>query len=276
MASLIEVWDARLGTSEIAGKKHNPVILQWCKDAGHPEILDDETAWCSTSMCSACKEAGLPFPPVNVNPMARSWLTMGKGVAMAEAAPGDIVVWPRGNPAGPSGHVNMIREIKRTGTKTLVRCIGGNQSDPSGGAVTLTPWADLGGSCQRGIRRMVPSTVAALRQAGSTEIKKADNIEKIGTTVTIGSMITASVKELFGPVAVPQFANVGEGLSFWQMTMGAFNGFAYEIVTHPLFFGACLIGIAAWFVARKIKQARVAKHAMGVPLSAEVAKLEGA
>ena len=43
MPSLIEVWDSRLGVTEIAGPEHNPIVLQWCKDAGHPEIIDDET-----------------------------------------------------------------------------------------------------------------------------------------------------------------------------------------------------------------------------------------
>lgn len=52
MPTLIEVWDSRLGIAETAGPKHNQIIADWWKDAGHPEIVDDETAWCSGSMCN--------------------------------------------------------------------------------------------------------------------------------------------------------------------------------------------------------------------------------
>ena len=129
MPTLLEVWQSRLGIHEISGREHNAIILQWWRDAGHPEIIDDEIAWCSGSMCSAAKEAGLPFPPPNVNPMARSWLTMGVRVAPGDVQPGDVVVWPRGAP--PAGHVNCVQDVRARDGKIEVRCIGGNQSHKS-------------------------------------------------------------------------------------------------------------------------------------------------
>jgi uncharacterized protein (TIGR02594 family) len=112
MPTLLEVWESRLGVCEVAGKAHNPIILQWCKDVGWESIKDDETAWCATSMSSACLEAGLPMPPHPNRPAARSFLMWGKQVAPAEVAPGDIVVWPRGNSSW-QGHVNVVKEVRR-------------------------------------------------------------------------------------------------------------------------------------------------------------------
>ena len=53
MQTLLQVWEGRLGIAEIPGPSHNPHILEWNAEAGHANIKDDETAWCSLSMCSA-------------------------------------------------------------------------------------------------------------------------------------------------------------------------------------------------------------------------------
>jgi uncharacterized protein (TIGR02594 family) len=274
MPTLVEVWDSRLGIAEIAGKKHNPIILGWCREVGWESIVDDETAWCATSMCSAAKEAGLPMPPHNQRPLARSWLTMGKGVSVAEADVGDVVVWPRGNSSW-QGHVNMIREIKRAKGKVQVRCIGGNQSHESGGAVTLTGWQDLKGAI--GVRRLVPATVPALREAGSTEIKQADRIQNSGTAVTFIPMMWAAVQtawnQMFGPVDVPKFASLPESLSWWQALLEGARALLGLVAEHPWLAGTLVMGLLCVLVGRQLKANRVAKHAAGVPLSVEVAKL---
>jgi uncharacterized protein (TIGR02594 family) len=279
MPTLLEVWESRLGIEEVSGKKHNPVILEWWMDAGHPEIIDDETAWCSGAMCSAAKAAGLPFPPVNVNTMARSWLTMGKGVSPAEVQPGDVVVWPRGKPNSGSGHVNCVKEVRRTKTSVKVKCIGGNQSHPSGGAVTVTDWTDLSGALSNGIRRLVPATVPALREAGSTTIKNADRKEKLGILAVFFAPIVKGIEyvaNMFGPPDVPTFATLPEGLTWWQTVLGAANGIWGYAVDHPYLAATLVAGLALWGISRIEKAGRVAEHAAGIPIAAEVAKLEAA
>src|SRR5262245_32697517 len=107
MPTLLEVMQSRLGVQEVPGKKHNPIIVGWFEAIGHPEVADDETSWCATALGSAALEAGLPIPPRNVNMMARSWLTWGVKVEPTDVAPGDVAIWPRGDPRGWQGHVNV-------------------------------------------------------------------------------------------------------------------------------------------------------------------------
>lgn len=273
--TLLEVWQSRLGIEEIRGKKHNPIILQWWVDAGHPEIVDDETAWCSGAMCSAAKEAGLPFPPPNVNPMARSWLTMGVKVDPMDVQPGDVVVWPRGAPKGPYGHVNCVAEVKRLKSAVKVRCIGGNQSHKSGGAVTMTDWQDIKGALPSGVRRLVPATVKDLRMAGSTEVKKGDQIQKAGIIATIFAPVIAAFKDVFGSaVEPPTFVDLPEQLTWWQSILGGANALFSLIADNPWLAGTTIVGVVLALVGYQLKTARVAKHKAGVPIAAEVTGLE--
>jgi uncharacterized protein (TIGR02594 family) len=275
MPTLVEVWDSRLGIKEVVGPKHNPVILKWWQDAGHPEIIEDETAWCSGSMCSAAKEAELPFPPPNVNAAARSWLTMGKGVELENAEPGDVVVWPRGNSSW-QGHVNMIRHVKRDGSKVMVRCIGGNQSN----AVTLTGWQNLAGALPNGIRRLVPATVKDLRKAGSSTIKDADNEEKLGIVAVFFTPIfegaRAVIEGMFGAVSPPQFASLPDGLSWWGTLLETAGRVGNYAMAHPVMAAVLLVGIGMVVRSQLRKRGRVAEHAAGIPIAAEVAVLKGA
>jgi uncharacterized protein (TIGR02594 family) len=279
MPTLIEVWDSRLGIEEVAGQGHNPVILQWCRDAGHPEIIDDETAWCSTSMCSACKEAGLPFPPVNVNPMARSWLTMGVSVSPEDAQPGDIMVEPRGT-QGWQGHVSMIRHVKREGGKIMVRNIGGNQTlKGTNGAITLTGWRSIDNALPDGIRRMVPATVKDLRPHSST-IKEADNQEKLGILgtffVPIFEGARAVIEGMFGSVSPPQFAALPEGLSWWGSLLEQAGKVGNYALAHPWMAAILLVSIGLVVRAQLQKRGRVAEHQKGIPIGSQVAAPAGA
>jgi hypothetical protein len=276
MPTLLEVWESRIGVAEIRGlTRTNPIISAWWKDAGHPEIIDDETAWCSGAMCSAAKAAGLPFPPVNVNTMARSWLTWGVTVDPKDVAPSDVVVWPRGNPAGPYGHVNCVREVRTYRGKVQVKCIGGNQSHPSGGAVTVTDWLDIKGALPNGVRRAVPATVKDLRAAGSSTIQSADRKEKAAILMVFATPILKGfeyVTGIFGPVDVPTFASLPEGLSWWQSVLGGVNAIASYAVAHPYLALTLIGGLALWGFSRLEKTGRVSEHAAGIPIAAEVAK----
>lgn len=276
MPTMLEVMQSRVGTQEIPGKAHNKVILQMWKDAGHEEIIDDETSWCSGSMCSAAFRAGMPFPPVNVNTMARSWLTWGVRVDRKDVQPGDVAVWPRGNPAGPYGHVNIVEEVTKDRRKVI--CIGGNQGGMSGGdAITRAKPRMISEAVD--FRRGVAATIPALREAGSTTIKNADRKEKLGIIAVFLTPIVEGfryVTGMFGPIDVPTFATLPEGLSWWQTILGTANGIADYALAHPWLAATIIAGLALWGISRLEKTGRVAEHATGIPIAAEVAKLEAA
>lgn len=121
---------ADLGLSEIAGKRHEKRVLALYADAGHPGIKDDETAWCAAAVGAWLHRAGLPNTG---SLMARSYAKYGIACDLKKKVPrGAIAVWPRGKP--PSGHVNIVLEDDGT----YLTCIGGNQSNGSGGGVTIS------------------------------------------------------------------------------------------------------------------------------------------
>lgn len=107
------------GTREIPGSRHNPRILEYFEDAGHPEISDDETAWCAAFVGAMLKRAGYAGTG---NPMARSYAKWG-----VETAPriGCVVVMTRGRDDGVFGHVGFY--VGEDVNNVFV--LGGNQSN---------------------------------------------------------------------------------------------------------------------------------------------------
>lgn len=119
-----------LGLSEIPGKRHSARVLELFKSSGHPEIKNDETAWCAAAVGGWLAESGYPN---SGSLMARSYGKYGRAVDLKSKVPrGAIIVWPRGAP--PSGHVNICLEDDGT----YLTCIGGNQSNANGGGVTVS------------------------------------------------------------------------------------------------------------------------------------------
>lgn len=277
MATMLEVMQGRIGIQEMPGKAHNKAILQMAIDAGHPEIIDDETSWCSLSLCSAAFKADMPFPPRNINPMARSWLTWGVKVDPKDVQPGDVAIWPRGDPRGPYGHVNIVETLTKDRRKVI--CIGGNQSGMKGGdAITRANPRMISEAV--GFRRGVAPTVPALRDAGSTTIKNADRKEKVGVLTVFTVPIAKGIEyvmSLFGPTEmVPQFASLPEGLSWWSTVLASANGVLNYAMTHPYLALTVFAGLALWGFSRWEKSKRVAEHKLGVPIASEVAALEAA
>lgn len=109
-----------LGIHEQAGTQlNNKRILEMFKTAGHPEVKDDETAWCSAAMNTWFIEADYKGTG---SLMAQSWKTWGK-----ESKPirGAVVVFWRGNRNSGQGHVAIVLDDDGT----YITHIGGNQSD---------------------------------------------------------------------------------------------------------------------------------------------------
>lgn len=121
---------ADLGLSEIPGPKHSARVLELFKLAGHPEVKNDETAWCAAAVGGWLAESG--YKPSG-SLMARSYVKYGVACDLSKRVPrGAIMVWPRGAP--PSGHVNICLDDDGT----FLTCIGGNQGNGNGGGVTIS------------------------------------------------------------------------------------------------------------------------------------------
>lgn len=111
---------SQYGVKEIAGKDHNPVVLDYFKAAGHGWVKDDETAWCSAFTCWVAAQCGCEHPG---SLLARDWLKVGVPVETPQQ--GDIVVFWRVTRGSMYGHVAFFISA----TKASVFGLGGNQSN---------------------------------------------------------------------------------------------------------------------------------------------------
>jgi uncharacterized protein (TIGR02594 family) len=119
-----------LGTREIPGARHNPVILGWWKRLGIA-IRDDETPYCAGFVGSVLKEAGLDVTGATAS--ARSFLKVGKKID--EPALGAVVVFWRGKPSGWSGHVGFVAGKDKHGNLMV---LGANQKN----TVSIAPFSE--------------------------------------------------------------------------------------------------------------------------------------
>ena len=107
-----------IGTKEIAGSKHNPVILEWAKDLGLAKVYtNDEIPWCGLFIAHVVKMAG---KDVVKNPLyALNWATWGNPIDSPEL--GDILTFKRNG----GGHVGIY-----VGEDDICyHVLGGNQGD---------------------------------------------------------------------------------------------------------------------------------------------------
>lgn len=116
---LLDIARQELGVSEITGKQARPRILEYFAAAGHKEVKDDETAWCSAFANFCVISAGMKG---TMSLAARSWLQWGRS---CDPKPGAIGVWPRGSSQW-QGHVAIVERVLADGK---VECIGGNQGN---------------------------------------------------------------------------------------------------------------------------------------------------
>lgn len=111
-----------IGMQEFAGPANNAEIIQMFADVGHGWVKEDSVAWCAAFSGAMLERAGL-LSTRKLN--ARSYLDWGQPVDLADAEPGDVVVFSRGDPNGWQGHVGFF--VKHVGTH--IEVLGGNQSD---------------------------------------------------------------------------------------------------------------------------------------------------
>lgn len=117
-AWLAAAW-AEFGVREIQGSGNSETVLSYYKEAGHPTIQHDETAWCAAF-------AGAMLKRVDVagtgSLLARSYL--GWGMPIETPKFGAIAVLERGSDPG-AGHVGFV--VGAAGKRIFL--LGGNQGD---------------------------------------------------------------------------------------------------------------------------------------------------
>lgn len=116
-----------LGQKEIAGRKHNPLILRWWALIRAP-FTDDETPWCAGFVGGILESVGIKSSRSAAARSYQSW-----GVKLDKPAVGAIVVFWRGRPSSGSGHVGFVVGKNSYGHLMV---LGGNQGD----AVNVKPF----------------------------------------------------------------------------------------------------------------------------------------
>ncbi|MGJ5641144.1 TIGR02594 family protein [Formosa sp. S-31] len=122
MISILNIAISEIGVKEVPGKKSNPKILQYAKDLGFDDYIDDDVAWCSLFMNWVAHKAGLEKSG-KLN--ARSWLNAGIPIVSPE--PGDVVVFWRESRSSWKGHVGIY--MGHAFDFNRIYCLGGNQGN---------------------------------------------------------------------------------------------------------------------------------------------------
>jgi uncharacterized protein (TIGR02594 family) len=106
-----------IGTKEIVGKAHNPVILEWAKELKIKAYTNDEIAWCGLFIAYCAHKAGVEV--VDGPLWALNWAKYGT----KESTPmlGDVLTFKRDG----GGHVGLYVGEDRTHYHVL----GGNQNN---------------------------------------------------------------------------------------------------------------------------------------------------
>lgn len=113
------------GIVELPGeKKNNPDVMFMAKTmkVWYPS---DEIAWCGLFVGYCLKIAGVTDKQPDNILGAKNWKDYGTEVETSKVAEGDILVFWRGTPKGPHGHVGFYAGE----TSTAYKVLGGNQQN---------------------------------------------------------------------------------------------------------------------------------------------------
>lgn len=158
-----------LGVKEVPGAAHNPAVLAYYREAGHPEIDNDETAWCAAFAGAMLERAGVPS---SKDLAARSYLTWGK--KLEKPRRGCVTVFWRGSPRSWTGHVAFWMGE----TAESVTVLGGNQ----GNAVSLAQYPK---SQVLGYYWPVTGSNSRTFRASALGVLLGDGLTGIGTAIAV-------------------------------------------------------------------------------------------
>ena len=125
-AQLLNFAARNYGLKDFSGDTSNSQVVQFFVETGHPEIIDDETSWCSAYMSWCVQNVKLDGLDVKSNLSAKSWLNVGQEVVGVPQT-GDIVIFWREKKNSWQGHVSIF--INEDPITHQVFCLGGNQDD---------------------------------------------------------------------------------------------------------------------------------------------------
>ena len=145
-AWLTPAW-TELGQHEMPGSEANPHIRDFFADAGHPEIVSDEVAWCAAFVSACLERSGVRSTR---SLLARDYLMWGDELAAPRL--GAIAVLSR-DPDPASGHVGFLAGE----TADALILLGGNQHN----AVTVAAFPKSRLLSLRWCEILSPSSAAA-------------------------------------------------------------------------------------------------------------------
>lgn len=179
---------AEIGVKEVVGPQHNPTVLGYFRDAGFPEIDNDETAWCAGFANAMLERSGYAG---SKSLAARSFLTWGKEIT--KPYPGCIAVFSRGDPRSWEGHIGFF--VSQDGDK--VNVLGGNQSNQ----VSIAPQSK---GRLLGYREPYKASNSRTMKASTTQMAL---LGLDGAVILESQSQISAIGDLFGQIGVtiPQF-----------------------------------------------------------------------
>jgi uncharacterized protein (TIGR02594 family) len=189
---LLDKAASMLGMNE---RTQRAALMDYLKTGG--VNLDPATqAWCAAFVNSTLKQSGMEGTGSN---LARSFLNYGEAVDKPQE--GDIVVFSRGDPKGPYGHVGFYKGMSPDGK--YINVLGGNQGD----AVSVKQYpADR----LLGYRRPAAAMETASTPAPAPGI--LDQLAAVPPYASVPPSITAALKAEPAPSAVNMGSANGVGI----------------------------------------------------------------
>lgn len=202
-----------VGLTEIVGSRNEPKIVEFFKEAGHPEVKDDDTAWCAAFIgAMLCRAGWASSGALN----ARSYEHYG--TKLDKPVPGCITVFQRGN-SGWEGHVAFF--LRDLGDR--IEVLGGNQSNSVSiarepkSALLAYRWPSV-----RSIKGTLPAP------PGAAPVKKAagaGGIAGAGAVIVAGGAAAAvqnaaTAGEIMGWIFGISLAAIGIGLIVYKHVKG--------------------------------------------------------
>ena len=209
-----------VGTKEIKGAEHNPIIVGFAKSIGHGWVQDDETPWCAAFVGAVLRTAGFKSTR---SLAARSYEKWGVGVTIDKAQRGDVVVLSRGNPSSGKGHVGFLSHFDDT--MDCVFLLGGNQGD------------------QVQVSKYDAGRIVAIRRGKGTNPPAKDPVNLAGVGAG-GVALSAAAVEI---------TDVGEAVSLLEQQLPLVERI-FQMENLPAFLLVAAVGLAAYLVLRNFKR----------------------
>jgi len=219
--------------------------------------LDDEDETKTKAARKALDKAiaDTPLPPREGRLLARSYATCGVD-ASRDPQPGDLIIVPRG--VSWQGHIMQIDEVQAVSGR--FKCIGANQSD-----ATSVAYVDFDAEIVA-IRRPVPATAKALKDAGSAAVARGETMKNVGDALVVGTPVAAGTVKV-----VEKMTEATEGLNVFNRLVDATAATLAFFATHPWLLAVILavmtVGVLLRFFGVETIAKRVAAYAAGVPLT---------